>query len=128
MNKKTYYYYKKDLMLKEGTERNYAADTEGSRDKTASQTVRDTVNKNPDATKVTVPADEINGGSDSTTKVQLPGTPDGYRTAQNLATKLGPDTKSTNFEFTIESKKEDLRLVEGVTFTKKELSNFLRSI
>jgi len=111
-------YYKKDIMLKEDQERNYAASTDGA-DKTASQAVTDTLNKNPDATKVTVPADEINGSQDSTTTVQVPANTDGYTTAQNMARKLGSDASKTNFEFTIK---------EGITFTKGELSDFLRSI
>lgn len=111
-------YYKKDIMLKEDQERNYAASTEGS-DKTPSQAVTDTVAKNPDATKVTVPADEINGSQDSTTTIQVPATTNGYTQAGNIARKLGSEASSTNFEFTVK---------ESVTFTKGELSDFLRSI
>ena len=114
MNRRTY--YKKDLVLREGQELNVAADTEGARDKTASKTVTDTIAKTPNATKVTVPADEINGNSsDSTTTVQVDANPNGYKKAEQIARKLGSDASTTNFEF----------VREGVTFTKKELSDFL---
>lgn len=117
MNKRTY--YKKDLILKERQEINVAANTEGSREKTASQTVTDTIAKTPNATKVTVPADEINGNSsDSTTTVQVDANPNGYKKAEQMARKLGSDASNTNFEF----------VREGVTFTKKELSDFLMSL
>ena len=116
MNKKTY--YKKDLILKERQEVNVAANTEGSREKTASQTVTDTIAKTPNATRVTVPGDEINGGSDFTTTVQVGANQDGYRKAEQMARKLGSDASNTNFEF----------VREGVTFTKKELSDFLMSL
>jgi hypothetical protein len=122
-------YKKKNIMLKEEEDRNYAASTDHV-NATPSEIVNDTKAKHSDANSVTIPSEEIDGNTGSqTATVEVDDTQAGLNTAQKMARDLSGKNMPVNFKVNLNnSKKVDGSLVESVTFTKGELSKFLKSL
>lgn len=123
---------KKNIMLKEdaGNEKNYAADTSGA-NSTPSEIVAKTKAEHPDATSVTVPGNEIDGDTSTQTQTVKTGTdPNSLANATKLAKTAKAQGQNVNFEFSTkqESVEKGGLVIESVTFTKKELRDFLQSL
>lgn len=122
-------YYKKDIMLKEDQERNYAASTDAV-NASPSEIVNKTKSEHSDADAVTVTAKEMDGNSNTqTTTVDVNNTPQDLHNAQKMAKTFQSQGIDANFKVNLNNSVERFgNLVEGITFTKGELSDFLRSI
>lgn len=127
MSKKIY--FKKDIVLKEDNERNYAASTDASND-TASEIVNKTKQEHSDADAVTIPGKEIDGSSSTqVATVNVQNTPQDLQNAQKIARTLQSQGQDVNFKVNLNnSVKKDGKLIESVTFTKEELGKFLKTI
>lgn len=127
MNTKTY--YKRDLVLKEDNERNYAASTD-SANATPSELVNKTKQEHSDADAVTIPGKEMDGNSGTqVATVNVNNTPQDLQNAQKMARTLQSQGQDVNFKVNLNnSYSREGNIMENVTFTKKELSNFLKSI
>ena len=127
MSKKIY--FKKDIVLKEDNERNYAASTDASND-TASEIVNKTKQEHSDADAVTIPGKEIDGSSSTqVATVNVQNTPQDLQNAQKIARTLQSQGQDVNFKVNLNnSVKKDGKLIESITFTKEELGKFLKTI
>ena len=123
-------YYKKDIMLKEEDMSDKVLDADLKPGETQQQAVNRTLQGTPQKTASLSMADMTGQNSGGKT-INL-----GEPTAQNIqagknianALKGTKDAQGTEFEFTKESKENNSKILEGITFTKGELSDFLRSI
>lgn len=122
-------YYKKNLILKEDEERNYAASTD-SFNATPSELVNKTKQEHSDADAVTIPGKEIDGDSNSqVATVNVNNTPSDLRNAQKMAKTFQSQGQDVNFKVNLHNSfKREGSLVEGVTFTKRELVSFLKTL
>ena len=127
MQKRTY--FKRDLVLKEDNERDYAASTASS-NASPSEIVNKTKSEHSDADSVTIPGNEMDGnGSTQTTTVDVHNTPQDLQNAQKIARTLKSQGQDVNFKVNLNNSMErEGSLVESVTFTKGELVSFLKSI
>ena len=126
---KTKTYFKRDLVLKEEEEKNYAASTTSSTS-SPSEIVNKTKQEHSDAEAVTVSGKEMDGNSSTqVSTVNVNNTPQDLQNAQKMARTLQAQGQDVNFKVNLRNSYERKgSLVEGVTFTKKELGNFLKSI
>lgn len=116
---KTRTFLKKDIVLKEDTEKNYAASTKSS-NASPSEIVNKTKQEHSDADAVTIPGKELDGSaSTQVTTIDVNNTPQDLQKAQKIARTL--DGQGEDVEFKV-------NLGESVTFSKKELSKYLRSL
>ena len=122
-------YLKKDIMLLEDEERNYAASTD-STNASPSEIVNQTKREHSDADAVTIPGKEIDGSSSTqVSTVNVDNTPQGLQNAQRMARTFQSQGQDVNFKVNLNNGlKREGKLVEGVTFTKKELGKFLKSL
>ena len=121
---KTKTFLKKNISLKEDTEKNYAANTTSS-NATASEIVNKTKQEHSDADAVTIPGKEIDGSTNSqVTTVDVNNNPQELQKAQKIAQTM--QSQGQDVEFKVNLKNESV-IRESVTFTKRELSKFLRS-
>lgn len=128
MLKKTF--YKKDLVLKEEAEKNYAASTT-STTSSPSELVSKAKSEHSDADAVTIDGSEIDGNSSTqTATIEVNDTPQELQNAQKMARTLHSQGQDANFKVNLHNSKkiEGNRLTEGVTFSKIELSKFLKKI
>jgi hypothetical protein len=118
------------VYLKEDNNKNYAADTDSS-NATPSELVNQTKREHSDADSVTIPGQEIDGNTQTqVSTVNIDNTPQSLNNAQKMARTFQQQGQDVNFKVNLhnEYKPQGTPIVEGVTFTKRELSNFLRSI
>jgi hypothetical protein len=123
-------FFKRDLVLKEDVERNYAASTDEV-NSSPSELVNKTKQEHSDADSVTVTGDEIDGDtSTQTTTVEVNNTPSDLQKAQKMARTLKSQGINTNFKVNLNNSKniEGDVIGECITFTKGELSKFLKNI
>ena len=123
-------FFKRDLVLKEDVERNYAASTDKV-NSSPSELVNKTKQEHSDADSVTVTGDEIDGDtSTQTTTVEVNNTPSDLQKAQKMARTLKSQGINTNFKVNLNNSKniEGDVIGECITFTKGELSKFLKNI
>ena len=123
-------FFKRDLVLKEDVERNYAASTDEV-NSSPSELVNKTKQEHSDADSVTVTGDEIDGDtSTQTTTVEVNNTPSDLQKAQKMARTLKSQGINTNFKVNLNNSKniEGDVIWECITFTKGELSKFLKNI
>jgi hypothetical protein len=127
MSKKTY--YKKDIVLKEDNDRNYAASTDAS-NATPSELVNKTKQEHSDADAVTIPGKEMDGNtSTQVATVNVQNTPQDLQNAQKMARTFQAQGQDVNFKVNLKnSVQREGNLVESVTFTKGELGKFLKTI
>ena len=129
MNKKTY--YKKQLVLKEEKNQLVNSEVPGQNVKTA---LNNGKKENPEADKYTIPATVVDGKNTSETEIEtseenLDGITGMVRNMpQQQAYKTNIVVRNGNKPNVHDSFHRDGTLVEGVTFTKKELSDFLMSL
>lgn len=117
------------LKLREDVERNYAADTSAATS-SPSQIVQNTKSKHSDADSVTIPSSEMdNNSSTSTATVEVNNDSASLQNAQKIARDMKAHGQDANFKVRLNNSFERKgRVVENVTFSKKELIEFLRSI
>jgi hypothetical protein len=118
------------VYLKEDNNKNYAADTDSS-NATPSELVNQTKREHSDADSVTIPGQEIDGNTQTqVSTVNIDNTPQSLNNAQKMARTFQQQGQDVNFKVNLHNgyKPQGTPIVEGVTFTKRELSNFLRSI
>ena len=122
-------YYKRQLMLREDAEKNYAASTDGT-NSSASDIVNKTKQEHSDADSVTIPGKEIDGSSSTqVATMNVNNTPQELQNAQKMARTLQSQGQDVNFKVNLRNSYErNGNIVEGVTFTKNELREFLREI
>lgn len=127
MSTKTY--YKKNLILKEDNERNYAASTDAA-NASPSELVNKTKQEHSDADAVTIPGKEMDGNtSTQVSTVNVNNTPQDLQNAQKMAKVFQSQGQDVNFKVNLHNGYErEGSLVEGVTFTKKELVNFFNNL
>jgi hypothetical protein len=122
-------YRKKDIVLKEDNERNYAASTD-SVNASPSEIVNQTKAEHGDADAVTIPGKEMDANaSTQVATVDVNNTPQSLNNAQKMAKAFQSQGQDVNFKVKLNNSVErNGDIVEGVTFTKKELSEFLRRL
>lgn len=127
MTNKTY--LKQDIRLKEDTDRNYAVTTDCS-NASPSELINKTKAEHSDADSVTIPGKEMDGDSNTqVATVNINNTSQDLQNAQKMAKTFQSQGQDVNFKVNLHnSVQREGNLVECVTFTKKELSNFLKSI
>ena len=122
---------KKNLLLKEdsATEKTYAASTDGQ-NSTPQEIKAKTQQQHPDATAVEVPGKEIDGNtSTQVSTMEINDDPQSLANAQKMARTFQSQGQDVNFKIKLHnSVQRQGKLVEGVTFTKGELTEFLRSL
>ena len=116
-------------MLREDAEKNYAASTDGT-NSSASDIVNKTKQEHSDADSVTIPGKEIDGSSSTqVATMNVNNTPQELQNAQKMARTLQSQGQDVNFKVNLRNSYErNGNIVEGVTFTKNELREFLREI
>jgi hypothetical protein len=123
-------YRRRNIGIKEDNERNYAADTSSS-NATPSELVNQTKKQHSDADSVTIPSQEIDGNTQTqVSTVNIDNTPQSLNNAQKMARTFQQQGQDVNFKVNLHNgyKPQGTPIIEGITFTKRELSNFLRSI
>ena len=122
---------KKNLVLKEdsATEKTYAASTDGV-NATPQDVKAKTQQQHPDATAVEVSAKEIDGNTQTqVSTMEVNDDPQSLANAQKMARTFQSQGQDVNFKIRLHnSVQRQGSLVEGVTFTKGELTEFLRSL
>lgn len=121
-------YLKKNISLKEDQERNYAASTD-SANATPTELVTKTKQEHSDADAVTIPGKEIDGNSNTqTATVDVQNTPSALQNAQKMARTFQSQGQDVNFKVKLNNSREVKgEIVEGINFTKAELTEFLLS-
>ena len=127
MSKKTY--FKRDIVLKEDNEKNYAATTDCA-NASPSELVTKTKEEHSDADAVTIPGKEMDGNNNTqVATVDVQNTPQDLQNAQKMARTFQSQGQDVNFKVNLNNSVErEGNLVESVTFTKKELCNFLKTL
>lgn len=123
-------YTKRDIVLKEDNERNYAASTDLA-NASPSELVNKTRQEHSDADAVTIPGKEMDANaSTQVSTVSVNNTPQDLQNAQRMAKVLQSQGQDVNFKVNLNNSTERKGNIvsEGITFTKRELSKFLRSI
>ena len=116
-------FQKEDILLKEDltstTKPAVAAATDGTND-TPQKIVNDTMSKNPSAGSVVINGNEIDGNTSSqTSTVEIGNDPASLQNAQKMAQQFGRMGQDVQFKVNVH---------EGVSFTKKELCEWLKTI
>lgn len=123
-------FFKKDLKLREDVDKNYAAST-NSVNASPSELVNKTKSEHSDADSVTITGNEIDGDSSTqTTTVDINNTPSDLQNAKKIARSLKTQGIDANFKVNLNNSKkfEGNIISEGITFTKEELTKFLKSL
>lgn len=124
---------KKDLMLKEDlatttTNPTVAADTTGTND-SAQKIVNNTKAKNPTAGSVIIPSTEIDGNSGTQMNtMEVNNDPTSLQNAQKMAQQFGRMGQDVQFKVNLKNESQGVKkpIVEGIQFTKKEITEWFR--
>ncbi len=124
---------KKDLLLKEDlatttTNPAVAADTTGTND-SAQKIVNNTKAKNPMAGSVIIPSTEIDGNSGTQMNtMEVNNDPTSLQNAQKMAQQFGRMGQDVQFKVNLKNESQEVKkpIVEGIQFTKKEITEWFR--